>query len=238
MSDDFPPALPHGPLEEVFPQIWVVRGTSRPHFMDMDWQYSRNMTVLRDGSRLTLVNTVRLDEAGLAALDALGRVAEVVRIGAFHDRDDGFYARRYGAKRWALPDLVHADGGRTDVELEPDGPMPISGASLFVFETSKQPEALLFLHRDGGIVISCDSLQNWREADDMFDAASAARMKELGFLVPANIGPGWRQACSPTRRDFDRLAKLSFRHLIPAHGSVLRDTAREDVLARVNELYP
>ena len=87
-------------------------------------------------------------------------------------------------------------------------------------------------------MIPCDSLQNWREADDMFDEASAAKMKELGFLVPANIGPAWRQACSPARRDFDCLAKLSSRHLIPAHGSVLRDTAREDVLATVNKLYP
>ena len=119
MSDDFPPALPHGPIEEAFPGIWIVRGTSRPFFMETQFQFSRNMVILREGNRLTLVNTVRLDEAGLAALDALGRVAEVVRLGAFHDRDDGFYVKRYGAKRWALPGVVHADGKPTDVELEP-----------------------------------------------------------------------------------------------------------------------
>ena len=35
---------------------------------------SRNMVVIPDGHNLTLVNTIRLDEAGLAALDALGNV--------------------------------------------------------------------------------------------------------------------------------------------------------------------
>jgi hypothetical protein len=238
MPVDFPPALPHGPLEAVFPEIWLVRGTSRPHFMGADWQYSRNMTVLRDGDRLVLVNTVRLDDAGLAALDALGRVTDVVRIGAFHDRDDGFYAARYRAKQWALAGHEHAGGRDTDVELVPGGPMPVSGARLFAFETSKVPEALLVLDRDGGIVVSCDALQNWAAVDERFDEASAARMTAMGFIVPANVGPGWRMAAAPEKRDFERLAELPFRHLIPAHGTVLRDTAKEDVLATVRRLFP
>lgn len=41
---------------------------------------SRNMTVVRQGAGLLLINSVRLDEAGLAALDALGQVQQVLRI--------------------------------------------------------------------------------------------------------------------------------------------------------------
>ena len=75
----FPPAAPHGPLVEVFPDLFLVTGTMKlPGVMPV--RFSRNMTVVREGERLVLVNTVRLDEAGLAALDKLGKVTDVVRI--------------------------------------------------------------------------------------------------------------------------------------------------------------
>ena len=91
------PALPHGSLAQVFDDVWFVTGTSRPTFMGMQWQYSRNMTVVRTGDELTLVNTVRLDDAGLTALDRLGRVRHVIKLGAFHGMDDAFYLDRNGA---------------------------------------------------------------------------------------------------------------------------------------------
>ena len=134
---DFVPVMPHGDLAEVFPDIFFVTGTTRPKFGDQQWQFSRNMTVVRDGEALTLINTVRLDDAGLSALDALGTVANVVKIGAFHGYDDPFYLDRYKqAKRWALPGMQHETGRATDIELVVGGDMPFSACSLFVFETS------------------------------------------------------------------------------------------------------
>src|SRR5262249_39780136 len=66
--DQLPPALTNGPLEEVFPGVFFVTGMMKARLMDADWQFSRNMTVVRDGNALTLINTVRLDDAGLASL--------------------------------------------------------------------------------------------------------------------------------------------------------------------------
>lgn len=225
------PLMPHGEIAEIFPDVFFVTGTSRPDFGGGSWQFSRNMTIVRDDGVLTLVNTVRLDEVGLARLDGLGRVVNVVKIGAFHGIDDAFYLERYGAKQWALPQMEHFAGHATDEELRPDGPMPIDGASLFVFETANKPEGLLRLDREGGILISCDSLQNWAAADEFFDAESAKKMSEIGFIRPANIGPGWRQFCEPEAVDFARLKALSFRHLLPAHGAPIRDTAYEQLCA-------
>jgi hypothetical protein len=37
---------------------------------------------------------VRLDEPSLAELEKLGRVANVVKIGSLHGRDDAFYVSR------------------------------------------------------------------------------------------------------------------------------------------------
>ena len=38
------------------------------------------MVVVREGERLVLVNTVRLNDAGLEALDALGTVTDTIRV--------------------------------------------------------------------------------------------------------------------------------------------------------------
>lgn len=225
------PALPHGPLTEVFPDVFFVTGTSRPRFMDLDWQFSRNMTVIREAGRLTLVNTVRLDDAGLAALGALGRVTDVVRLGAFHGIDDAFYVERYGARHWGLAGMPEQGGSVPSAVLGAGGEMPAVCTSLFTFETSRSPEALLSITREGGVLVSCDSLQNWVRADAYFDAASAERMAAAGFIRPANIGPGWRQAAQADASDFVRVAALSFSHLLPGHGEPIVGTAREDLLA-------
>ena len=222
----FLPALPHGEIEEIFPDVFFVTGTSRPTFGGQSWQFSRNMTIVREAGALTLINTVRLDDDGLQRLEALGKVKQIVKLGAFHGMDDAFYRDRYGARQWALPRMEHEGGHGTDEELRGER-MPLDRCSHFAFETSAKPEGLLILDRDGGVVVSCDSLQNWVEADRYFSEDSAQKMSTFGFIRPANIGPGWRQACAPKADDFARLKKLAFRHLLPAHGKPVLDKAHD-----------
>ena len=214
----FPDAMPHGDLEEILPDTYFVTGTSRPNFMGQAWQFSRNMTVLRRGRDLTLVNTVRLDARGLAQLDALGTVRAVVRLGSFHGMDDAFYLERSDARYFSLAGAPPEGARAPDVLLSPDAEPPVPDARVFLFETSKVPEAVLWLPTEGGTLIACDSLQNWVDVDRFFDDDSGTRMRAFGFIRPANIGPGWRQAAQPDAVDFHRLAGWSFRHLLPAHG--------------------
>lgn len=230
------PALPHGDLVEVLPSLHFVQGTTRPTFMGHDWQFSRNMVVVREGTSLTLVNTVRLDEAGLAALDELGDVKHVVKLGSFHGMDDAFYLDRYSAKLWAMRGMTHESGRRTDEELAP-GAMPFAGASLFSFETAALPEGLIILERDEGVILSCDSLQNWTAADSFFDEASARRMGEIGFLKRANVGPGWRQGSGVRAEDFERLRRVPFAKLLPAHGEPLLGGAASAFAATFAEQF-
>lgn len=222
---ELPKALPHGSFEEVLPDVFFVTGTTRPTFLGATWQFSRNMVVVRDGRALTLVNTVRLDDEGLSALARLGNVEHVVRLGAFHGIDDRFYLERFGAKLWGLPGMTHEGGRAHDRELAPGGAVPCASASTFVFTSSKQPEGLLLLERDGGALVSCDSLQNWVEPDRFFDDASIEKMKTMGFFASANLGPGWKMACTPEASDLARVLELRFRHLLPAHGTPLLDDA-------------
>jgi len=209
----------------------------RAEFFGSMWQFSRNMTVVREGGELCILNSVRLDDAGLAALDALGRVAHVLRLGDMHGRDDPFYLDRYDATFWALPDMGMEDGLSVDKELVPGGELPIRDASLFVFETTKRPECILRLDREGGIMIACDSLQNWVEPDEFFDDATIETMKGMNFFTPAGLGPAWIHESEPKAADFVRLKELSFRHALCGHGRPLLDSAKESYHATFARMF-
>lgn len=80
--------------------------------MPLPVRMSRAMTVIRSPSdgTLTVVNSMRLSEDGHAALEALGAVRRVIRIGGFHGRDDGYYRERYGAQIYAVEGMTYRRG--------------------------------------------------------------------------------------------------------------------------------
>jgi hypothetical protein len=235
--DQFPPALSHGIIEEVFPEVFFVSGAMETVLQGMDWKFSRNMTLVRDGNRLVIINSVRLDEEGLSQLDRLGRVTDVVRLGSLHGRDDPFYVDHYGAEYWAMPGMEHEAGLKATRTLTMDGPLPISDASLFEFRTTQIAEGIVLLNRAGGIVIACDALQNWIAPDEHFSDASRELMQQMGFFTPANLGPIWVQRARPEGDDFVRLKELSFKHALCGHGEPLRGTAHEDYSATFNRMF-
>jgi hypothetical protein len=232
---EFAECLPHGELEEVFPGVHFVTGTMKTQLMGAHWHFSRNMTVVKDGNALTLINTVRLDDQGLAALDRLGQVQHVVRIGALHGLDDPFYLHRYGATYWALPGMPGPQ--QPDRLLQPGDGGPFAGCSVFLFEHSKLPEAILRIDREGGILVAADALQNWVAPDAFFSDESRQMMTGMGFFQAANIGPVWMQVNEPKAADFQRLQQLSFRHALCGHGSPLRDGAQEAFGARFASVF-
>lgn len=228
-------ALPHGQIDEVFPDIFFVTGTMKGEFFGSPWQFGRNMTVVREGNELTLVNAVRLEDAGLKQLEALGEVTSVVRIGSLHGRDDAFYVDRSKAKYWSLRGAPPI-GVEVDEELMADA-LPLRNASLFSFEHTKLPEAILRLDRDGGILIACDALQNWAEPDAFTDAATKTRMQDMGFFTPANVGIAWKHVNEPKAEDFLRLKQISFKHALCGHGAPLRDTAQAGYHATFKRVF-
>jgi hypothetical protein len=237
MTFEYSPAWPHGEIEEVFPDIFFVTGTNRTHHAGVDLQTSRGMVAVRERDGLVLVNTVRLDDDGLRKLESLGRIAHVVRLGAFHGRDDPFYRDRYKATLWALPESMHADGHEADHTLVPHRMLPLRDAELFVFESAKYPEAALLLRRDGGILITCDAVQNWVIVDRYFSPETGAQFMAQGLIRPANIPSTWLGACEPDASDFRRLLALEFRHLVSAHGEPLLRDAHSRLSMRAAEIF-
>jgi hypothetical protein len=233
----YSPAWPHSAITEIFPDIFFVMGTNITHHNNAELQHSRNMIIIRENGKLSLINTVRLDEKGLAALDALGEVKNVIRIGAFHGRDDAFYLDRYHAKLWALKEMTHANNRATDIQLVPNGQMPISDCSIFIFETSTYPEGILHISQHGGILITCDSIKNWVTADPFFSPETARAYEEQDFFGAASISQVWKQACNVSASDFARLKTLAFNHLLSAHGEPLLNNANELVTKTIRQEY-
>ena len=221
-----PPALAHGELAEVLPGLYFVTGTIQmPGPLPV--RFSRNMTVVRRGDRLVLVNSLRLDEPGLAALDKLGKVTDVIRLAANHGMDDPFYAERYGAKVWVVKGQRYTAGfntSRPDTyftphhELDAATALPIDGAKLVLFD-STPPEGMLLLPEHDGVMISGDCLQNWAAPDAYFTWLGKTMMKMMCFIRPHNVAPGWLKQCKPPRPQLRAILEHRFANVLPSHGT-------------------
>lgn len=187
------------------------------------------MYVIKEGEDLTLVNTVRLNDAGLAALDKLGKVKNIIRIAGFHGMDDPFYKSRYNVKLYSV-DAPFAKGVSTepaqediyfeaDEILKSDSELPIANASYLEISSSQPKEGILLLNRDGGIAITGDSMQNWEQPDEFFNFVGGFVMKRAGFIRAYNIGPGWLQYAKPDLKEVLACTESKFENLLPSHGS-------------------
>ncbi len=228
---------PHGELKQLFDDVYIGTGGVRMS-APIPMSFSRNMAVVRDDGALTLINSVRLSDRGLAELDALGEVEHVIRLAGFHGMDDPFYKDRYGATVWAIKGQVYATGfdpSRSpdkvyfspDVEIDKHTELPVRGAKLYQFKTSTPPEGLLILDREDGIIISGDCLQNWRRTDRFFSFFARPMMKMMGFIKPYNIGPGWLRLAKPEISEIQDILRLPFNHVLPAHGKEVIGNAKQ-----------
>jgi hypothetical protein len=238
-STCFPEALRHGDFQLVFPNIYFLVGEMKTVLMGANWQFSRNMTVVRDPSdnSLTILNSVRLDDNGLGKLDALGQVKRIVRLGSLHGRDDAFYKSRYqSADYWAAQGMPEEGGLKADHFLTAES-KPMANCEVFLFEKTKLPEAIIKLNQEGGILIACDALQNWLKSDEFFSEESKTMMTGMGFFTPANLGPVWCKVNEPQKDDFERLKEVEFRHVLPGHGDPCTENAREQFHQRFNQVF-
>ncbi len=229
----YAPAYPQDPLTELYPDVYLLHGSIR---MGPGMTMNRNMLVLRHADELTLVNPVRMDEANLARLEALGTVKHVVRLGDFHGLDDAFYCERYACLFWAQPQQATYTTPKPDQLINAESESPVPGSEFFIFNTARYPEAALFIPRHK-LLITTDSVQyhaDW----SYFSTFTRIVFRLLGFRIGLNIGPPWRKRVTPKgqslKTDFEQLLALDFDALVAAHG-VLLPTGAKPMLAELVE---
>ena len=225
-----------GTVEQVFDDTWCAWGTVRylPGVL-----FPRNMTIIRERGALVVVHPILMPEQEQKRIDALGPIRHIVRLGASHGLDDAAYVRRYNPTVWAPPGVDQPV--RPDRELVPGGELPLAGASLFTFDSSRAPETAIHLTRHDGVLLTSESVQNW-ETKDGCSMLGKVMARAMGLKGRARIGPGWRKHSEPKDgtgfwREFASLLALDFRHVLPGHGAPIKDTAREDLRAEVKRIY-
>ncbi len=233
-----PPPSPHDPIEPIGQDVFMVRGSMRLNALLAGM---RNMAIVRHDGELTLVDPIRLSEAEERKLEELGTVKRILRLGPLHGLDDAYYIDRFGAELWAQGPSEAYPEPKPDVQPTPDTTLPFPDAELFCFEgLKKEWESALLIRRGSGLLITCDSIQNY---DDYRYASRLARIifPLLGFPKTTLVGPFWLRYSTPEggslEGEFRRLLELEFDQLLSAHGSLLASGAHEAVEAAVDKAF-
>ncbi len=234
---DYPAAQPHGPIEKLLDDVYWVQGSIR---MGPGMRINRNMVLVRQDGEITVLNPVRLDEATEAELEKLGTVKDAVRLGYFHGMDDRYYVEQLGAKLWCQDGSSHHPEPIPDVIMDGATQLPIADATLFVFRKATHPECAVLLPRDGGLLVTCDSVQH-HVGTPMCSIIAKLVLRAMGFVKPMNIGPPWRKIMTPEggslRPDFERLLELDFDQAVGAHGTVCRTGAKAALRTSVERVF-
>jgi hypothetical protein len=236
----YPDVLPHDPPKEISADLFVVHGCVRPNAVA---RFSRNMTVVRDQEQLTLINPVRMDDAGLRSLEALGEVTHVLRLGPMHGMDDAFYVDRYEADFWSFeggttyttPTIKHA--------LAEGSALPFPDARLFAFSHMTEPEGAILLERSPGVLLTCDAIQSYATPPHKPHTNWLTRLilPLRGFPDETLIGPLWMKLLvedqDGMKAEFERLLKLDFDQLLSAHGTFVTQDAHAAVERAFTKMF-
>ena len=227
----YPAPLPHGHIEQLLPDFFMVKGTAR---LAPGITVNRNMGIVRTGNDLLLVNPVRLRRREEERLCDLGRVRQAVRLGYYHGCDDLYYRDRFNAYFWRQSHSDHYPLPPADQILVDGGPCPVPGGRVFEFSNSNVPEAALLVPLSGGLLLTCDALQYWADWDSC-SWAGKWLLRFSGVHRGMQVSSAWRRRATPLREDsrrwlaadFERLLQLPFFHLLGAHGDFCADRAHE-----------
>jgi hypothetical protein len=206
--------FPHDLPTPCAPGLWRVVGS-------LPFPLKRNMFLARlpdDG--LLIYSAVALNEAGLAAMERLGRPSVMVVPHPFHIMDAPFYKARYpDLKVVAMPD-AQARMGDLKADAMPDQVLPGLGIGFHVVPGLKYAEIALESPVEGGHALLVTDVVGQNEAKTPF------LMKILG--PPGGAGVArivrWRQILDRAKvRDFlrERAAAEGLRLLAGCHGGVV-----------------
>ncbi|NOY24774.1 MAG: hypothetical protein GXP62_02785 [Oligoflexia bacterium] len=221
--------LPHGPIEPLAENLWRVEG----ELPKMRLRRCMVIVRLRCGE-LLLHSAVALDEAGMEALEALGRPTSLVVPNGWHRLDAARYKARYpdlqvicpAAARERVEQVVAVDATYEDrLQPYPDD----DTVRLELLAPGGMEGAMLVRSQDGVSAVFADALFNlphqpgifWFVYGRLLGATGGPRITLIGRIMMAFTRTG-----RPTRAWMKRIADQEpLVRLVPCHGQVVSATA-------------
>lgn len=213
---------PHGPINFVDDGIFVVEGR---------WKrsaFERKMTVFRLSSGDVAVHSaIAMDEAGMAALEAIGHLSWILVPNSLHCSDASWYGERYPSARVLVPAAKRAmlfeKLRRIDGSLDEDWPESLLGELAIVPLRGTRIGEIALVHLPSRTLVLTDAVFNYRGKDLPFVARTFMRAnRAYGRFGPSRI---FTSFVIDDRGAFlgsiDQLLEYDFDRVIMSHGRIL-----------------
>ena len=221
---------PHGPIAFVDDGLFVVEGR---------WKrspFERKMTVfLLASGEVAVHSAIAMDEAGMAALEAIGRPSWILVPNAHHYSDAGWYTDRYPSARVLVPAAARVKlfekVRRIDGAVDDDWPEAHRGELAVVPLEGTRNGEVAFVHAPSRTLVLTDAVFNYRGNDLPFFARAFMRLnRAYGGFGPSRIFTsfviGNRDAFHAS---VEALLEHDFDRVIMSHGSVLATGGKDAI---------
>lgn len=226
-------------LRSLAPQLW---GTECTVVVGGLMNFRSRMTVVQlgDGS-LLLHSPVEIDDALAKEIRELGEVAHIVAPNHLHHLFAGAAKERYpSATLWAAAGLAKKRKDLTlDELLSPDATPPWSDEFPHqVIRGNDWMGEIVFFHRASSSLIVTDLVFNIHEADGWFTRMMLRMVgayQKIGQSKMVRFTTKDREAFASS---LQKMFEWDFERVIPCHGRVIEDGAREKLLEQVEWILP
>jgi len=226
----------NGPLLKIFDDVYQVRGSADLADLPGKPTVGRTMTIIKEGDELHIINSVRVKEETEAEILKLGKPKHVYKLGWSHGMDDPYYVEKFDATLWAMPGMKGRMGVEPKKELTEEAELPMKGAKFFKFKACvKQLEGAIWLERNGGMVVVCDTLTNYAEPWDGYGTGGKLIIKTVSGPPGSHLKPLRKNlvkdggTAKGFGEDIVRLCDMKFDVMFSAHGWPLKPKADETV---------
>ncbi len=223
---------PHGPIGFVDDGLFVVEGRWRRS------RFERKMTVfLLASGEVAVHSAIAMDEAGMVALEAIGRPSWILVPNSLHCSDAGWYGDRYPSARVLVPAAVRAKlfekVRRIDGSLDEDWPERLRGEMAVVPLAGTRIGEVALVHGPSRTLVLTDAVFHYLEHDLPRLARAFMRVNgAYGRFGPSRIFTSFVVSDREgLRASIEALLEHDFDRVVMSHGRVL-DTGGKEAMRR------
>jgi hypothetical protein len=198
--------------------------------------FERKMCVfLLASGELAVHSAIAMDEAGMAALEALGRPSWILVPNSHHYSDADWYADRYPSARILVPAAARGKlfekVRRIDGSVDDDWPAAYHGELATIPLAGTRNGEVAFVHAPSRTLVLTDAVFHYRDGDLPWLARGIMRLnRAYGRFGPSRIFTSFVVADPYVlRKSIDALLEHDFDRVIMSHGRILASGGKDAI---------